>query len=1136
MMCCSPVAFGQTTGSVIGTVTDTSGAVVVGATLKLANDSTGTNLTVQSDTNGNYRFLQLPTGTYVLEVNSQGFKGFRRPGLIVESNSSLAVPVALTVGQVTETVEVSAGAALLEANTSQIGTVVDQQKFADLPLLSRNPMGLANLVPGVRGLGNVAGPITGSFGQNIDIGGAPTVTNGFLLDGVPNDSIGDRPGAVTFLTLDATQEFKILTSSMPAEFGRSGGGVVSVISKSGTNEFHGSVFEYIRNTVFKANDFFSNTVGAQVPPVHINQFGGVLGGPIVKNKLFFFSSYEQYKENRGATRLNTLPTAAQRAGDFSQTFAANGSLITIYDPLTTTSNGSGGFTRLPFQGNKIPLTRQSKLAQNTFALLPAANTAGAAITGVNNSVEISSAPNDRWVLANKVDYYMSQTRHLAVRYSWDRVNWASQNYYRNILDADGRTFTTGRPSGSLQYTDALSPSLLLEFKAGYNREAEDDVGLNLQDKYKYDAVALGFPASYVAGLQPIRGTTTSFPKFTISDMSPATLGVIAGFGNFGYRNNSVFSSSLAVTKIFGKHSVKTGYSRSIYMANLAQFAQPAFVFDRGFTQGPNPTTSSSTAGYGPASFLLGDTSATTASITAYSQLISNRQNYHSLFVQDDYKMTRKITLNLGLRWEFEQPLTDRFGGYTNIDLNAPSPIKVPGLNLTGAPFFPGTTGGTQDGWDPSFQHYAPRAGFAWQAMDKLVVRGGYGIFWVPTKAFPLAASSMSGFRTANQMVSSIDGGRTPFNTMDNPFPNGLLRPTGSSLGSLTDIGGILQGYTRNMRSGYTQEWNFTLQYQPRNNWLVETAYLGNKGTRLPTFQPINYNQIDPQYLTLGNQLVQSVPNPFFGTFTSGPLSNATTTRQQLLLPHPQYTTVTTLFDFLGDSVYHAFALKVEKRFSQGFSLLVSYTASKMIDNANGRAGGTGTALGTSSPILNWYNRRAERSISTENIPQRMVLTGLWRVPFAKNTHGLRRAVLDGWQLNAITTLQSGSPLLVVAGSNRPNVVPGCDVGNVPGGQSLAKWFNTACFTVPAAFTYGNSARTIPNMTGPGLQNIDFSILKAFSFKERYKFEFRGEAYNLFNGAQFDVPGVDANSQSFGRVSAILANSSRDMQFSLRMSF
>jgi hypothetical protein len=1136
-------AFSQTTGSVTGTVTDSQGGVVSGATVKINSPALGIDQSVVSNQSGYFQFLLLPPGSYTLEVQSSGFRAFRRQGIVVEADRSESIPVSLAVGQVSETVEVAAGAVLLESNSSEVGTVMDTRKVQDLPLNGRNPMALAQLIPTVRGDLVFGGPVTKTFrGSQVDIGGGPNISNGFLLDGVPNDKIVDAPGAMTFLTADAVQEFKVLTNAFSAEYGRSVGGVISLVSKSGTNGYHGLLSEFLRNTIFKSNDFFSNRNNVPRQPNHVNNYAATLGGPIKKDKLFFFVNFEGYRSIQGFTRIVTTPTALQKQGDYSKTVTAAGAPIIIYDPSTTVPNGSGGFVRTPFPSNVIPAYRQSKVAQNILGLTPLPNILNGPASGINNLSQSGFQPTNRDVEGAKVDYNFSANQRLGVRYTRDHVNWTYPNYWGSVLETEGRNTTVPRNSFSVTYTAVLSPTLLLDVHAGYNRDNEIgispadqplDVGgfTNCSTCTNVPISALGWPSSLVAHLPGDRYSPNGkFPLFNITDV-----GSVAG-DNTDYRAGSALAGNFTLTKVVGPHNLKTGYQYVFYQDQMGGggFAASSFAFTRVFTQGPNPTAASATSGYGTASFLLGDVSpAINAAIIPRQAEQAWGQRFHALFFQDDWKATRKLTFNLGLRWEYEGALTDRFNQYSNFNPTVASPLAsnpaFASLNLMGAPFF-----GTQGVTDVSPKHFGPRAGFAYQATGKLVVRGGYGIMWVPTKGNPVY--QFSGFRVPNPMVASIDGGLTPYNTLDNPYPSGLQGPTGPTLGASTALGSDLQVQARNALPGYAQQYNLTLQYQPWNNWLIEAAYLGNHGVRLMTSQAINYDQINPAYLSLGSALVQSVPNPFYGTFTTGPLSLPTVARQQLLLPYPQYNSVNGNYDFQGSSKYNAFTLKIEKRFSQGFSILASYAVSKLLDCAASNK----TA---SIPVVNWYNLQAECGKGNEDLPQRMVLTALWEIPFAKSQHGWKRQVLDGWHLNTVTTLQAGNTIPLTAGgtANRPNVVPGCDP-SLPE-STLGQWFNTKCFTIPAPFTYGNAAKTISDVAGPGLQTIDASVFKDFAIKEKYTLTFRAETFNLFNTPFFALPSGDVQSASFGVVSAIgqippnvSGSAPRDFQFSLRLNF
>jgi hypothetical protein len=1137
------VAFGQQiTGSVTGSVQDPSGAAVVGATVTLTNTGTSVSRTTQSDGSGNFQFLLLPPGNYLLEASNPGFRTFRRDGIVVEADRSLAVPVTLSLGQVTETVEVTAGTPLLEPNTSSLGTVMDRRKVEDLPLSGRNPMGLANLIPTVRGVGFFGGQVLSSWRTAaVNIGGGQPVSNGFMIDGMANDKIGDAAGAMTFLTVDATQEFKVITNAMSAEFGRSGGGIISVISRSGTNEFHGNLFEYLRSENLNANDFFANRSGAPRAPLIFNQFGGTLGGPIKRDKVFFFANYEGYRERRSQTRVITSPTALERNGDFSDTRTAAGQLIRIYDPLTTASNPSqpGAFIRQQFLNNVIPASRISVLSREIFKLFPQGNLPGLPFTRAQNLFQVGSTPISRDTWGIKVDYNVSDNRRLAVRYTRDNINpWRFANFFGNLLEDDGRLIGIPRHSSSLQYTDSLTPTLLLDVKSGYNYDGEFGHGPWSDPEYaNTQLTAFGFPASFADQLYKGRFTPRGgFPQLNVGDLLN-----MAGHGD-QVRAGSAWANSLALTRLQGSHTIKTGYQYTFYTFNSSgtTSGSATFTFNRGFTQGPDPNRATTDAGYGVASFLLGTPASGTNVLPPENTL---GQHYHALFVQDDWKATRRLTLNLGLRWEYEGPLTDRYDIFTNFDPSIESPLRVPGFPLQGGAVYPATQGGPRGFTETSYRRFAPRLGFALQARNNFVVRGGYGITFIPTKGTSLGTiGAFTGFRAETPMVTSLDGGLTPHHTVSNPFPAGVEQPTGSRLGALSGIGSAMQAQYRDVIPGYLQQWNFTLQYEPWANWLLEGAYVGSKGTHLLTIESRDFYRLHPQYLALGNDLVRSVPNPFFGIIPTGPLSAATIPYHRLLRAHPQFASIAGGHSFLGDSIYHAFALKVEKRFSRGFSLLAAYTASKLIDAAAGSGGTTRPGGAPNTGILDWYDLRRERSKGIEDIPQRLVFTALWELPFARTATGWQRHVLGGWQVNAITTIQSGSPIALTApgtsgviGANRPNVVAG--VNPKLENPAIDKWFNTDAFSVPAPFTFGNASRTLPNVLSDGAFNVDLSLFKDFRVTERVKLQLRGEAFNLTNTPTFEVPVRDVNSRTFGVVTATaFYPKPREIQLALQLTF
>lgn len=1118
-----PVWAQLTTGTVTGTVSDRSGGPIAQAQVHLIDSGTGAVHQTATDQNGNFRFLLLPVGTYTVEANGKGFKTFRREGIIVETDRSLAVPVNLEIGTVNETVEVTAGTPLLDPNTSSLGTVMDQKKVQDLPLNGRNPMGLANLIPTVRGIGAFGGLVTSTWSTApVTIGGGSVIGSGYLVDGIANDKMIDT-GESTVLPVEATQEFKVLTNNMSAEFGRTGGGIISVISKSGTNEFHGSLFEYLRNSALGANEFFANNSGAPRLALKLNQFGGALGGPIKKNKLFFFVNYEGVRLRQTRNTTITSPTPLQRTGDFSQTFTSSGALIKIYDPLTTVPNPNvkGAYMRTQFMDNRIPASRINPVAAAIMSYYPLPNQSGLPLTQAQNLFLTGSNPLNNDTGTAKIDYELGPSRRLSGRYTQDNLSFDLPNYFGNAAAADGRTVPIPHHSGFVGFTNIFTPSLLLDAKAGFNRENEH----YFAPAQGFDITSLGFPASLMQQAQHGYGKGPGFPSISITDAS--AFGRPDNLGN----PSSTSSASAAMTRVSSAHSVKFGYEYRLYRRNDYGTASPfgAYTFTRGFTQGPNPLQASNNGGYGAASFLLGYPSSATANYTTDN---TKSFGYHALFVQDDWKVTRKLTLNLGLRWAYEGAVHDRYSVLSNFDPLVSSALAVPGLQLKGGLIFPGVNGVPSGIIDPSHKDFAPRFGFAYQASRDIVIRGGYGIMYIPTVG---TSYTSTGFTAATTMVTSVDGGLTPYSTLTNPFPDGITRPTGSSLGAATGIGGPISGQLRDSHVGHAEEWNFTLQIQPKPNWLVEAAWVGNHGVHLMMYSvPLDF--LSSANFALGTQLQQSVANPFSGSISSGPLSTPTITLSQLLLPYPQFTSVNGGYAFRGSSTYNAFTLKLEKRFSQGFSILGAYTLSKLLDlGDNTTQLRPGEVIGTL--VQNWNNVSAEKSLSLINVPQRLVLTALWAIPVGGLSNPILRHTLGNWQVNVIATMQAGQPIALAAavqgGGNRPNVVPG--VPEESSHQSLNEWFNPLAFSNPLPYTYGNVSRTLPHVLGPGLCNVDLSIIRSFSIVENYKLQFRAEAFNLNNTPQFSNPGNTIGSNTFGVITST-ANQPRIVQLALRLDF
>jgi hypothetical protein len=1132
----APVFAQQTTGAVTGSATDSSNAVIAGAEVSLTNTGTGSVSRTNSNQEGNFQFLLVPPGVYSVKVEAKGFKSFRREGIIVEAGRSLAVSVVLEVGSITETVEVKAGTPLLEPNSFSLGTVMDTKKVEDLPLNGRNPLGLANLIPTVQGIGYFGGELlsTWRMGQVTIAGGTP-LNNAFLIDGIANEKMTDY-SAMAFLSVDNTQEFKVITNNMSAEYGRTGGGVISFISKSGTNQYHGVLYEYVRNTIFDSNEFFQNKAGAPRTAEHINQFGGTFGGPIKKDKLFYFFSIDEFRERKAASETITTPTAAERSGVFTGLGTSSCAPITIYDPLTTAAdpNNPGQYTRQPFPNNTIPTSSINPIATAILKYYPTPNLPGQACTNAQNLFLTSPVPINNYNLSGRVDYNITATKRLSARYGHDGLDWGFANYFGNIADTDGRHILDPRWTAVVEYTDTLTPTLLLDARIGLNREQEHTIAPG----HNFDVTKLGFSQQYAGMIQSTSNLGYGFPSIAITDMT--SFGRPDSTGN----PSATGTAGVNVTKIKGRENLKFGYEQRLYRRSDwgTSNSSGAFGFTRAFTQA-NPTVASATSGFGLATFLLGDPT----SGTIYHTLDSvDTMNFSALYVQDDWKATQKLTLNLGLRWEYEGPIKERRNIYPNFSPNVASALAVSGLSLKGGYTFPGTSDIPNGVTAANYKNFAPRVGFAYQLSGKSVLRGGYGISYVPSFGLGSSAAGAS-FAVPTTMITSVNSqGLVPLGTWANPFSNGISLPTGSTLGTLTAVGQAANaGYLRDIYRGNSQQWNFSVQHSPWANWLIEAAYVGNKGTHL-TMLNQNLDQLPDVYLGLGSQLISTVPNPFFGNPAipaSSSLAVARITLQQSLLPYPQFLNVL-VNNYIGYSFYNAFTFKVERRFARGVSLLASYTASKLLDNmqGTGRPGAVGGAA-----VQDWYNLSGEKARSYQDVPQRMVVTSSWQIPY-KPANAALRAIAGGWQLNGIWTWQSGMPIGLTASStgvnDRPNVNPGVSLAAT--NQSIASWFNNipagqsgSAFALPPAYTYGNASRTLANINGPRFFDIDASIFKDFVLRDRFKFQFRAEAYNLTNTPTFSVPIASVTSATFGQVTSTSNGGPlhyREVQLSLRFSF
>ena len=904
-----------------------------------------------------------------------------------------------------------------------------------------------------------------------------------------------------FLSVDATEEFRIITRNPSAEFGRTGGGVMNMVSKSGSNLFHGSAYEFLENRDLNANDFFSNRAGSDRAPLVFNEFGATLGGRLRRDKTFFFVNWEEFKQSTQARAFQTVPTAAQRLGDFSQTFNSANQLIVIYDPLSTRPDptSAGKYVRTAFPNNVLPADRIFAGSRTVGNFYPAANTQGVALTGANNFLGQASAPLNKKAYGVKIDEYLTPANRVAGRVSWDTTFRANPPFF-GLYDNSTSPKYFPRVSVALSYTGTISPTLLVEARTGLNRYAPNSTFRSLG----FDLTSIGLPASVQRQIQ-----YQIMPQFSMTDVS--TIG--GNQGDYPKAPANTYTVAGSMTKIHGSHLLKFGAERRVYQLNSTQGGPIIqFAFSRGFTQGPDPTVAASRAGYGFASFLLGDPSSGAAA--RWIPTTYQGTNFGT-FLEDDWKVSPKLTLNLGMRWEFEGALTDRYNAISNFDPSLQ--YTAGGIGMVGGVVYPGSNGLSRGNRANEWKDFEPRLGFAYQLNTKTVIRGGYGIYHLPGTGMFITIGQ-TGFSLSTPLVVSADGGLTPYETLRNPFTTGIPLPPGSSGGPLTGLGAAVAGNLRTLKRGYSQQFNFNIQRELPGKWLVEIGYAGNHGVSLPATR--TYDYLPTSALSFGSKLLDQVPNPYAPIVSTGNLSLSTVTRATLLDTYPQFTSASGL-DSWANSIYHSLTVRVERRFAGGFSLLASYAFSKLIDDNLGNGSNNGFADSGSNAVQNWDNLHPERAISADNLPHHLVLTGSWLLPIGKSGSALYRRVAGGWQLNSILTLQSGDVLGVTApvptfGGNRPNVVGDPTLAD----PTIDKWFNTGAFANIAPYTLGNAPRNLPQTRSDRLFNWNFSVLKSIPVTERVRMQLRGEFFNFTNTTTFGIPGTTLNSATFGVVSSL----------------
>lgn len=1111
------------TGSITGVVSDSSGAVIPGAEISVLNKGTNVRSVAKSDAGGNYTVPLLPRGEYRVDVSAGGFKRFVQDGLILQVQQTARVDVTLVVGEVADSVMVIADATRLETENATLSKIVDNRSIVNLPLNTRNVYSLVFLTPGV------TGTVGNSYGEmRYSVNGARARTMDTMIDGVSaaHPTVNGFNGISVFPSVDAIEEFKLLGADYPAEFGRSLGSVLNVVFKSGTNQWHGSAYEFLRNSKFDANDFFSNRRGQPLLNFKRSQFGGVLNGPIVRDKTFFMVSFEALRERRADSVTASVPTELERTGDFSQTRTAAGQPIIIYDPFTSRPNPSGsGFIRDAFPGNRIPSARFDPVAVNVMKYYPAPNTPPTGLSNnQNNFTGRGSRPLDMTMSDYRVDQVISDKQRFFARYS-TRLNddKATIFFPEPIRIAEGRINQEDHVHGAVaDYTNTLTPTTIFNARLGFARTlfVYGNQGLGFVPS------SLGLPAYIDQAVDNLQ-----FPGFSVTDYR--------GLGGGDHRRNAfmTYTGVAGVTKTMGKHTFKTGTDIRMMRVNVFEGRNASeYSFNRSMTQGPNPTQPSATAGNGFASLLLGTGSS--GSLQANYKNVATHSIYAAGYFQDDWRVTPTLSLSLGMRYDVDFPRTERFNrtNYFDPAIASPAADVIPGLK--GGLVFVGVNGAPRTQFKTDNNNFAPRFGLSWQFMPKTVLRFGYAHVYGPSQQAAAGTIGTMGYRVDNTWVTTIDGGITPNNLLRNPYPNGVVPVAGSSLGLLTQIGNRIEATTQDIVSPWTRQVNVNIQRELPANTLLEVAYVGTRGFYLHRNDEggLSLNQLDPKHMALGSQLNTQVDNPFFGTrYAVGVLAGPRTSRAQLMRPFPQFTDIIPIYSVGASSFYNSLQVTATKRYSHGLQMQLAYTWAKNIDDGLNHQ--------------NSYDIRADRALSDIDISHRAVIMGIYDLPFGRgrkfgtNWSRLADLAIGGWQVNGIVTLSAGNPLGISATNSagifnttiRANNNGRSGKLSGPVQDRLDAYFDKSVFSQPAPFTFGNMGPRLPDIRGDGTYNWDLSMFKNFRPVERVTIQFRAEFLNAFNTPRFGNPNTSVTSSSFGAITS-QANSPRQIQFGLKLLF
>jgi len=1121
-------------GTILGRVTDSSAAVVPGVSVVITSKSTGVATSVQTNEQGNYLAPYLIPGLYQVTAERSGFKRFLREAIELRVSDRLEVNITLEVGQPTEQITVVAETPLLETASASMGQVIDARRVADLPLPHGNPYHLIQLAPGA----NFAAPHqrndrpyepTNIVGYAID--GAKANRSEVMLDGVPNTSTSETAGEVIASYVppaDAVAEFKVQTAAFDSSIGQTEGGVVNISLKSGTNDFHGTAYYVKMAPEMTANTFFGNRSGTPRGNFRYNRWGTMASGPVVLPKLyngrsrtFYMYSYEGIHETRPRGTTLTVPTEPQRKGDFSALLAL-GSRYQIYDPSTRRPAAGGLFQSDPFPGNIIPPSQINAVAKNilSYYALPAPG-AGTA-DGVNNlPLPNEPEPNKYYTHTARVDHNLGHSHRIFARANVYRRNDSYNDWFKN--EATGRMLQFLSRGASFDEVYTISPSLVMNLRYGYNRFIRSGEDSNPLSR-GFDLTKLGFPAAYNNAIDP---AIRRFPYIKIDGYASTT--------NNNVRNMPTDIHSLigTVENMRGAHSLKAGLEYRVYRECLRapdNVSTGWFTFSTNWTRGPMSNSAASPIGQGLASLLLG---LPTTGVVERRDSYAEESTVWAAYFQDDWKLTRRLTMTLGLRYELEGPMTERFNrsvrGFdygavlpieaqvkANYASNPTPEVQASQFNVRGGLTFAGVGGQPRTLWERDRNNLIPRVGLAYNLTPKTVVRAGYGIFY-GFLGERRGDVIQTGFSRATNMVPTLDGGLTFIATLANPFPEGILEPTRASLGAMTNVGQDITFFNTKPATPYGQRWQLSIQRELPQRVVVEAAYVGNRGTGIETTRQLNATPI--QYLSRTgerdtqtiNYLSANLPSPYYPLLPGTGRASSLISRASLLTAYPHFTGATTTTNE-GYSWYHALQTRVERRFTGGYTIQAAYGWSKLME---------------ATEFLNDGDPAPSEVISSQDYPHRLSLSWICELPFGRGRKLLSGVnpviaqIAGGWQVQGIYSAQSGTALgfgnMIFRGNLKDIPLP-------KNQRTPERWFNVdAGFERSSSralsYAYRGHSMRFSGVRGDGINTWDMSAIKDTRINERAKIQFRAEFLNALNHAEFMEPNTTPSSTAFGAITA-----------------